>query len=100
MAQAVAARSGVDLTIRRRGPADFFWLADLEHELRTAVDELVTRTVDPISHRDIVIDVTAGSKLPSIAAAVATMTNEMAFSYVEANQVWLLDAHARIGRIG
>jgi CRISPR-associated protein Csx16 len=101
LTETLAKRSGLTLSISRRGPVDYFDLGKIEEAFRGAIHDSVGRADDPAGYGDILIDVTAGPKLVSIAGAAVTMSSEMLFAYAEtgqANKVRVLDARVRIGK--
>lgn len=103
-----AARSmGANVHVHRR-------LCDFDDYRRAekAISELIETLIDGtaldkrVSNRDISFDVTGGTKIPSIAAAVASMNRDLEFSYVlnsytkESPDIVVFDAEFEFVHVG
>lgn len=97
LAESVGAR--VDLRLAVGGIVDFDDYAAVESRFRETLESL--RTEERLKFGEICVDATSGTKVISIAAAVATMNHEVEFSYVSnRGDVRLFDARLPIaGRL-
>jgi hypothetical protein len=70
--------------IRWSPPVDFENFNDITRELRTIISRLSKK--QGLKPNEIIVDVTGGQKVVSIAGAVLTVNNELRFQYVQTNE--------------
>jgi CRISPR-associated protein Csx16 len=98
MIETLGKNSGLHLSITKQGPVDYFDLGQVKESFRAAIRHRVERVDNPASYGDILIDVTAGPKLVSIAGATVTMSSDLIFAYAESEGVQMLDARVQFGK--
>jgi CRISPR-associated protein Csx16 len=98
MIETLGKNSALHFSVTKKGPVDYFDLGQVKESFRATIRHRIERVDNLASYGDILIDVTAGPKLVSIAGATVTMSSDLIFAYAESESVQMLDARVQFGR--
>jgi len=92
------------LTILPLGEVDSKWKRGVAfenaEELVPAIDRVYRKLLEDFKQRDIMIDITGGQKLPTIAGAAIALADGRLFEYVSPRQFYAVDAYDITYRTG